>query len=180
MKIVKDLEDFIDAAEKSRKYPRNTAAAKRSALRMFGTELNDDEAQSLEAIESNFDSIYQEVFNKNKADMSASSLLTYKRRVSGLLKDYKKYGLDPTKMANWSRPVRKTTRKTETSENTPPSAKEPQVSEQTRVSRFELPLRDGVIVSISVPRDITKKEVQKIRKYIDFLESISKDSSNEV
>jgi len=172
--IIKDLEDFINAAEKSRKYPRNTAAAKRSALRLFDAELNDDEVQSLDSFEKNFDQIYQELVNKNKADMSASSLVTYKRRVSGLIKDYKKYGLDPTKMASWNRPVRKVSRKTSNFKKNEQVAQQGiELSKNVNMSRFELPLRTGVKAIILIPSDVTKEEVGKIRKYVDFLESIS-------
>lgn len=175
--IIQDLLDFIDAAVKSRKYPRSTAAAKRSALRLFSAELNEDEAKSLESFEKNFGSIYQEVFNKNKSAMSANSLVTYKRRVSGLIRDYKKYGLDPTKMANWSRPVRRTTPRVAGKESPDKqAAKRIDAHDQADVYRFELPLREGVKAIISTPKDITKKEIQKIKKYVDFLDSISEPS----
>jgi len=177
--IMKDLEDFINAAEKSRKYPRSTAAAKRSALRLFGAELNDYEAQSLDSFEKNFEQIYQEVVNKNKANMSASSLITYKRRVSGLIKDYKNYGLDPTKMANWNRPLRKVSEKVSNSKRNEQEAHQGiELPKDANMARFELPLREGVKAIISVPSDMTKEEVGKIKKYVDFLESISSVSKN--
>lgn len=40
-------------------------------------------------------------------------------------------------------------------------------------SRFELPLRPGIKAIILVPIDISKREVEIIRKYIDFLDTIA-------
>ena len=172
---VKSLMDFIDVAEKSRKYPSNTASARRSAVRLFEPELNDQERESLETLKKNFDHIYQTVFTKlNKINMTAESLQTYKNRFLGLMKDYEKYGLNPTKMASWNRPVRKMSvnRAVKNGDELP---LHPGSSHQgeTEMSRFELPLRQNVKAIILVPSDITKSEVEKVRKYIEFLDSIS-------
>jgi len=174
--LIKGLMDFIDAAQRSRKYPSNTASARRSAVRLFEPELNEQEKESLDTLKGNLDQIYQNLFNKNKSNMSAESLQTYKNRFLGLIKDYEKYGLDPTKMANWNRPLRKVlgSKHKEVSSKLSDSLN-PNVERagDFEMSRFELPLRSGVKAIILVPSDITKEEVGKIRKYIDFLESIS-------
>lgn len=179
--IINNLIEFIEVAEKSRKYPGNTASARKSAVRLFGQELNEQEKISLDTLKSNIEQIYQNVFNKNKASMTVASLQTYKARFLALIKDYEKYGSSPTAMASWNRQVRKVVPKTlgtkkdiqsETSlvnENT---------SKDTEMSRFELPLRPGVKAIILVPSNISKTEVQKMRKYIDFLDSISSDEIN--
>lgn len=100
-KEFKELYDFIDRAVKSRKYPENTGMALKTSLKLFEAELNDEEKGSISEFSKNLNSIYQSVFAKNK-NFSASSLATYKSRVSKVLSDYEKYGIDPTKMANWS------------------------------------------------------------------------------
>lgn len=181
--VTEELIDFIDTAERNRKYPLGTAAGRRSALRLFESELNDEEKESLDTLKKNLNQIYQNVFNKNKSNMSAGSLATYKMRLESLIKDYEKYGQDPTKLANWNRPVRKY-KKISSGQEIKGSnpAIEPKQEMQfpekgSDFSRFELPLRPGIKAIILVPSNITKNEVDKVRKYIDFLDSIASEDS---
>lgn len=176
--VLKTLLEFIDTAEKNRKYPEGTADGRRAALRLFEPELNDEERESLDTFKAHLDQIYQNIFNKNKTKMKAESWETYKNRLNNLISDYEKYGIDPSKMANWSRAVRKvsTKGKTKTEEKEEQPTKEIERYKEIDMSRFELPLRSGVKAIILVPSDITKEEVDKIRKYIDFLENISSNS----
>jgi hypothetical protein len=107
-----DLYEFIDRAVKSRKYPENTGMALKTALSLFGKELSDEEKLSIDEFKKNLEPIYQNVFTKNK-NFSASSLATYKSRVMKVLGDYEKYGVDPTKMTNWSpKVIKRTSKKT--------------------------------------------------------------------
>lgn len=101
MKKFKDLYDFIDRAIKSRKYPENTGISLKTALKLFENELKEQELNSIDEFRKNIDQIYQSVFVKNK-NFSAGSLATYKSRVIKTLNDYEKYGVDATKMANWT------------------------------------------------------------------------------
>ena len=175
--VVKLLLEFIDTAEKNRKYPSGTALGRRAAIRLFESELNDEERESLDTFKAHFDQIYQNVVNKNKSKMRVESLVTYKNRVNALINDYEKYGVDPVKMANWNRPLRKTSGKSQHNDKNvePKSELTPDIEKYKEIdmSRFELPLRQGVKAIILVPSDITRSEVEKIRKYIDFLASIS-------
>lgn len=178
--IITNLLDFIEAAEKSRKYPKNTASARRSAVRFFEEGLNEQEKESLETLKKNLEQISQNIFNKNKSSMNVKSLLTYKNRFTALIKDYEKYGINPAMMANWNRPLRKiSVRGEKPKENT---ARDVRVRESDHadieISRFELPLGPGVKAIILVPSDITKNEVNKVRKYIDFLDSIASKTSD--
>lgn len=184
--VTKELLDFIDTAERNRKYPLGTAAGRRSALRLFEVELNDEEKESLDTFKKNLDQIYQNVFNKNKSNMSAGSLATYKMRLESLIKDYEKYGQDPTKLANWNRPVRKYKKallEKEAKDSIPAVEPKQEVllpEKGLDFSRFELPLRPGIKAIIIVPSDISKSEVEKLRGYINFLDSIagSQDGGN--
>lgn len=105
-KVMDTLRDFIDSAERSRKYPTNTAVALKNALKLFEAELNEEEALSLDTFKDHLDQIYHSVFEKNKNRMSVGSLATYKARVNRVLGDYEKYGSDPTKFATWSPAVK--------------------------------------------------------------------------
>src|SRR3989344_23344 len=117
MKKIQDLYDFIDRAIKSRKYPKNTGMALKSALKLFEAGLNEEERGSIDEFKKNLEQIYQSVFSKHK-DFSAASLATYKSRVIKALSDYEKYGIDPTKMANWSPKIIRRSKKQDISPDT--------------------------------------------------------------
>jgi site-specific recombinase XerD len=68
------LKEFVESANRSRKYPDNTAMALKTALRLFETELREEELYSIEKFKENLDHIYQSVFEKNKTKYSSGSL----------------------------------------------------------------------------------------------------------
>lgn len=182
--VTKELLEFIDTAERNRKYPAGTASGRRAALRLFETELNEEEKESLDTLKKNLDQIYQNVFNKNKSNMDVKSLATYKMRIESLIKDYEGYGQDPTKLAGWNRPVRKINKvagKQEAKDSNLVNRSEQELlpEKSSDFSRFELPLRPGVKAIIIVPSDISKDEVEKLRSYINFLDSIAKNKDND-
>jgi hypothetical protein len=119
-KTVKELYEFIDRAEKSRKYPPATAQSLKAALRLFEAELNEDERNSVDLFKKNLEQIYHLVTVKNGKTMSSNSLVTYKSRVNKVLNHFEKYGVDPTKMVNWNPTVitRKSKKKTAASIDT--------------------------------------------------------------
>jgi len=100
------LKNFIESAERSRKYPHNSAKAYLVALNLFEAELNEEERADIDKFKENLPSIYSSVFEKNKTKYSTGSLDAYRKRVSKLLSDYFTYGQDPGKMASWKPAVR--------------------------------------------------------------------------
>ncbi len=113
--------------------------------------------------------------------MTVASLETYKNRFIALIKEYEKYGVNPTMMASWNRTIRKVSIKSDkTKSNSAPANLEIKENDykEIEMSRFELPLRPGVKAIILVPSDVTKDEVDKVRKYIDFLDSIALQASS--
>ncbi|MFA6524186.1 MAG: site-specific integrase [Candidatus Paceibacterota bacterium] len=102
MNKFEELYSFIDRAIKNRNYAENTGISLKTALRLFEKELNEEEINSIDKFNKNIEQIYHSVCSKNK-NFSASSLATYKSRILKVLTDYKKYGIDPTKMSNWPR-----------------------------------------------------------------------------
>lgn len=179
---IQSLTEFITAAQKSRKYPDNTAGAMRSSLRLFEPELTEEEKESLDTFKGHLDQISQSVFNKNKSKMSAVSLETYKRRINVLLRDYELYGTDPSKMASWNREVR--TRNSNKSKLASPKNKMEQEAGETggersldqgsTMTRFEISLRPDVKAIILTPSDMTIDEVGKIKGYVEYLEACVK------
>lgn len=192
---VKDLKEFIAYAENNRKYAKQTAKGKRVALKLFEAELNEDEAQSLDLFHDRLEKIYQAVHQRNKTTIKASSLAIYKSRVQGLLKDYKKYGSDPNALNSWDT-TRKHEPKVKRSAKPvfrSGSGAEPIEAEvvhesasfldsdeirklmatsgggvfNSELNRFEVYLRPGFKVSLTLPIDLTKTEAERLKHMID-------------
>lgn len=181
---IKTLSEFIAAAEKSRKYPTNSAYGMKAALKLFEPELKDQEKESVDVFQKRFEQIYQSVFAKNKARMSIASLETYKRRLVSLLRDYEKYGMDPSKMASWTRPIRRPYGKRiekssgiERQEAGVPE--EPGVSsvktEGPTMNRLEISLRPDARAILLLPSDLTSEEAEKIVGLVGFLAGNKKE-----
>ncbi len=104
---VEKILNFVAAAEKSRKYPANTADAIGSALRLFDKSLNEEERASVDTFRDRLPQIYQDVVRQNLGkNYTAGSLEVYRKRVQKVLKDYYQYGVDMTKMAGWEPKIR--------------------------------------------------------------------------
>lgn len=168
------IKDFIDAAERGRKYARNTAMAYKAAFKLFEAELNGEEKQSVEAFKANLDRIYQEVYNKNKTKYSVGSLDTYRKRISKLLGDYEKYGQDPNKMAGWTPATRKPSvrsgkkQKEDSYDNG--SDRDSDGIAGVAADRFEIALSDGRKALIVIPDGkLSEKDKSKVRGAVNLL-----------
>lgn len=174
------LGDFIDSAVRSRKYPENTAMGLRAALKLFEAELNDEEKASIRLFTDRLEQIYSSVCAKNQLKFSAASLATYKSRVVKVLTDYQKYGVDPTKMANWSPKVITRTKRSPSKDDTPEvdtkSAANDGVVDQVvatpkNMHKIELALRVDTPITLVLPRDLRPHEVATITAILKSLTS---------
>ncbi len=167
-----NLYDFVDRAVKSRKYPPNTAGGLKAALKLFEIDINTEERDSIEKFKFNLEQIYRSVATKNKS-VTAGSLSTYRSRVLKVLNDYEKYGVDPTKMANWSPKTKSIAPQKKINDASPKSAEESVFestpSASTNIHRIELSLRPDTKFVVIVPRDITKAECTTIKGILDSL-----------
>lgn len=175
-----DLIEFVNRAERNRKYPAATAVALRAALNFYASDLTDEEASSLEKFRKDFDQISQSVFVKNANKFSAGSLTTYKSRVLKVMSDFEKY-TDPAKMSSWTPKfiVRAKKQKTDSkkddrisahnhSENGDEQDTENDLS-SVRMHKIEFALREDVKVVIRVPIDLSVKEASRVKALIDTL-----------
>lgn len=173
MNKFKDLYDFIDFAKSNRKYPENTANGLKSALKIFEKELNIDELNSVDMIEDNIEEIFINVVSKNK-NKNIGSLNTYKARVLKVIKDYQRYGTNPSKIQGWTAKIHKVPE--HKSVGLDKSDKEIDKTQtalsdhtNTPVHKIELSLRENVKSVIIVPKDITAKEVKMLKGVLDSL-----------
>lgn len=174
MNKFQDLYSFIDRATKSRKYPEATAMSLRAALKLYESELNDEEKSSLDKFKENLEQITRSVFSKNADRFSSSSLTTYKSRTQKVLTDFAKYG-DPLKMNSWSPKVIIRNKKAG-SDATPSTSKNaniipPEEDEivPQNMHKIELALRENVKVVIIIPRDLKEEENTTIKTILDSL-----------
>lgn len=183
--VIKDLYDFIDTALRNRKYPPNTAQGYKAALRVFDTELNDDERGSVQKTIDNIDQISNLVFSKKK--ISAASLATYKSRLTKVVVDYNKYGTDATKMANWSpKVIAPRAKRSRTESDGAPSSVSSSFQENseaggvvsTNMHKIELALRPDAKFILIVPRDLKSTEFTTLQAILTSLINESGGESN--
>ncbi len=173
-KNLETLKEFVSQAERNRKYPPNTASGLKAALKLFESEANEDEVESLDKFKQNFEQIYSAVFQRNKTKMTTTSIEVYKSRVQKLIKDYESYGDNPTKFASWSPTiVRRSKKSVVVNEDMDDSNGRPSTNTTTFTStgltEFKLPLDNDRYAMIYTPKDLTENEFRKIKGYIDYL-----------
>lgn len=177
---ISTLFEFIDTAEHNRNYAPATARGYRAALKLFENVSNEDERESVEVFKSRIEQIYRQVFAKNSKEFKAASLQVYKSRVLKIISDFEKYGVDPTKLANWtSAPVVRGPRKeggkkqkkstSSNADNTDDGQGGQGFSKQEGMQRSEMPIRPGINAVLVYPSDLTAKELEKIKNYLNLL-----------
>ena len=167
--MLQKIYDFIDLAEKNRKYPANTAHGRRAALKLFDTVLNEDERESLELIEERMGEIYLSLISKHKESFSIKSLNTYKGRFLSLIRDYKRYGAKPDAIVHWEAKERKYTVKNIKDDTKDISLHNISFPTHRGVHKFQVALEGGQTGIIEVPADISSHDVAVIKKILDSL-----------
>lgn len=174
--IISILNGFVDVALRNRKYAPNTAYGYKAALKVFDDELSLEEHESFELFKERFDQIFSSIVNKKQKDFSISSLQVYKRRVLYVLRDYEKYGVDPSKMANWI-PNRN---KPHISKSGPGSQsvisgkpnENSGLAMGSDYSKHEYSLRPSKKILIYYPSDFTLEEAKSIQSFAEYLISM--------
>jgi site-specific recombinase XerD len=164
------LYDFIDFAKANRKYADNTANNLKSALKIFEKELNAEELKSIDMVEDSIGEIFRSLVIAHK-DKSIVSLNTYKARLLKVIKDYKKYGSEPSKIQHWVAKTRKSTPLLVKKDK--PDKKKIILSNSINTSvdnlhKIALSFDCGR-VEILIPKNISTKETKMIKNIIDSL-----------
>jgi hypothetical protein len=164
------LYEFIDLAEKNRKYPANTAHGRRAALKLFETALNLDELESLDLIQQRIEEIYLTLIARHKNTYSIQSLNTYKGRFLKVIEDYKRYGINPDSIIQWEVKPRKYASKDKDTE-------EDSIQEDVSlpvhrgVHKLQIALEDGSYCTLELPKTIDSKDADTIYKILKSIAS---------
>lgn len=165
-----NLYDFVDFAKANRKYPDSTANNLKSALKIFEKELNAEELKSINMVEDSIGEIFRSLVLAHK-DKSIVSLNTYKARLLKVIKDYKKYGAEPSKIQNWVAKTRNSTplliKKDKPDKNKTALSNSINASVEN-CHKIDLSLDCGR-VQISIPRGVDAKEATIIKNIIDSI-----------
>lgn len=169
MDIFSKLYDFIELAQKNRKYPPNTAHGKRAAAKIFDTVVTVDERQSLKLLEERMEEIYLSLISKYKDSFSIKSLHTYKGRFLKVIQDYKRYGKEPDAMVHWEAKHRKYTIRNmkDTVKDTP--IHNLSFPTHTGVHKLQICLESGEVCHIEVPPKITVTDAERIKSIIETI-----------
>ncbi|MDP3883108.1 MAG: hypothetical protein Q8Q48_03585 [Candidatus Staskawiczbacteria bacterium] len=166
-----NLYNFIDFAKANRKYLENTANNLKSALKIFEKELNTEELKSIDMIEESINEIFRSVVIANK-EKSIVSLNSYKARLLKVIKDYKKYGQNPSKIQSWAVKIKKSTgvliKKDKPDKNNIILSNSINGS-VNNCYKIEFSTRENAKAVLSIPKDITQKEMKTIKAILDSL-----------
>jgi len=165
-----NLYDFVDFAKANRKYPSNTANNLKSAIKIFEKELNAEELKSITMVEDSIGEIFRSLVIAHK-DKSIVSLNTYKARLLKVIKDYKKYGAEPSKIQHWVVKTRNSTPLLVKKDKTDKKYINLSNAINTPVDnhhKIELSLSNGM-AQILIPKDIKAKDIKIIKDVIDSL-----------
>lgn len=162
------LYDFVELAEKNRKYPANTAHGRRAALKLFDTVLHADERESLDLIQERIDEIFLSLITKHKQSFSVQSLTTYKGRFLNLIKDYQRFGKKPETLATWQTKHRPYVQKQKDA-NKDTSFHSLSLPTHRAVHKLDIALESGETATIETPTNISTRDIARIKHILDAL-----------
>jgi hypothetical protein len=189
MANINDLYNFLDQAKGDRKYADNTYFGLKTAVRLFEEIMNPEEKASTDVVKTRIDALADDVFSKNKNKFSSKTVVAYKKRVLKVIGDYESYGSSAEKMAAWNpRRVSRATTEKGKEKLISSQIKLPQIdvflqedrphqyiaapiedTPQDGVNTSRFKLRDNFRVDLLLPDNMTQKEADKVKQYIDAM-----------
>ena len=177
------LVEFLEWASRKGELGKNTVIAYKTAVNKI-FEIDGETWRSTNIIDVNFEIDRQiDRFIRLRAnEYSAKSLRTYSNRFKAAVSTYKRYLLDPSNFRAGAsglpraksqeaskpplkRPISRTKLQSSVGE---PSVPTPSV-EQSDLVNYPFPLRGGLMVYLSLPRDLRKSEAARIGAFVTCL-----------
>lgn len=155
------LQSFINESAQQGVYSKNVTHSVGTAFRMFMDVSTKEERLSLDRFFANLDDIAARL--EKRKGLRQSSVLTYKSRIYRLLHDYSLHQSRVSKSPSVS-PSKQGRLKGVSSVESVQSK-----SRSSIPHRVELNLRGGSKCIVIVPSDVTKAEVEKVKRVLDSL-----------
>jgi hypothetical protein len=181
---ISDLIEFIQKATKLAKYNSNTGGGILNAVRAAEKGFLPEEPKDMEYLISHMEELF---LRQKDLNLSPQSQDVYFARIKRAVDDYKKYGQDARSIYSWSPKVRakKISSKKENN-NSNNDDDDDNVQEQqsnnkakndeilikevggVKLNVLTWRLRPGVLIKIELPENLTKADVEKIKKHLDL------------
>lgn len=165
---------FLDFAIEKGYLKSSTGQSMKSACREVLSAAEGDDWESVDLVGLDVDDVSRRFETLRAMKFSSGSLSTYKSRFQKSLAMFEDFRANPS---SWRPTVKQRTRsKAAAASGTPAgpgsAAPPPQVHSahpSTSVITYPFPLRDGVLVSLQLPADLSKREARRLGAFIDSL-----------
>lgn len=179
---ITDLLEFIQKATKLGKYNPNTGGGLLNAVKVAERGLTSDEPRDIEYLASHIEELF---FRQKELNLSPQSQEVYFARVKRAADDYKKYGQDARSIYSWTpknRVKKISLKKPLNTKNEDQLFEEDQQIPQNKIIEESLikeiggvkinvvtwRLRPGVLIKIELPEDLTKGDVERMKRLLDL------------
>lgn len=179
---IQSLVEFIQKAIKLAKYNANTGNGLLNAVRTAERGFLPEEPKQIDYLVGHMEELF---LRQRDMNLSPQSLAVYFTRIRRAVEDYSKYGTDARSIYSWSpkQRIKKVSSKSNSTNNedviddseklTSPSlsTNSDQVIKEVggvKLNVVTWRLRPGVMVKVELPQDLTKADVQKIKKLLDL------------
>jgi hypothetical protein len=181
---ISDLIEFVQKATKLAKYNSNTGGGILYAVKAAEKGFLPEEPKDIEYLVSHMEELF---LRQKDLNLSPQSQDVYFGRIKKAIEDYKKYGQDARSIYSWSPKIRakKNTTKKENN-NSKEEEEEGTIIDQQPQNRnrhedsltkevggvklniLTWRIRPGVLIKIELPENLTKADVDKIKKHLDL------------
>lgn len=176
---LKAVKEFVEKAQQLGKYPRNTALARLSALKVAEVGLTADEPQTPDYIRNHIEEIFSR--QAHKLNLNEGSLRTYISRAKGALEDFQHYGTAPSALLSWKRSDRTRRKVREGGSASADTVKLSDSGEQTGISAdigrnlkvVTWSLRPQLEIQVQLPRDFNQTDLKRLHRLLELEAELS-------
>jgi len=185
---ISDLIEFLQKAIKLAKYNSNTGGGLLNAIRAAERGLLPEEPKEIDYLVDHMEELF---FRQKDLALSPQSQAVYFTRIKRAVDDYRRYGVDAKAIYAWSPKLKpkKASSSNQAKKNATPKQGEPIDIDDDRpviyarnesndsvikeVGGVKLNvvtwrLRPGVLVKVELPQDLTKADVERIKRLLDL------------
>jgi hypothetical protein len=179
---ITDLVEFLQKAIKLAKYNSNTGGGMLHAIRAAERGLLAEEPKDVDYLVDHMEELF---FRQKDLGLSPQSQAVYFTRIKRAVEDFRKYGLDAKAIYAWSPKLKlkktstgsvskkaqqKLDESFEAEVKIRPDANDSVIKEVggVKLNVVTWRLRPGVLIKVELPEDLTKADVDRIKKMLDL------------